>query len=225
MSSISWRANVKHHPAQDTTGVVDVVTTFFTSSRARPAGAPSGQLRRGSERERGSPEGERVNGREARRRGQGWKGHPSAGGRQPGPLPLARQRTGAGRCRHAVSPAPARRRSSPSRTPVTAPARASRAVLPRRATLTPRKDHHQGRAEGASPAAMAQAPPLTLIFHGKTGTYREDGAMSGLFGLVHPKQPWGAGGLQFQPQPRLYLAGHDAPEPADRQCPACHAHV
>jgi len=41
----------------------------------------------------------------------------AAGRRQPGPLPLARQRTGAGRCRHAVSPAPVLWRSPPSRTP------------------------------------------------------------------------------------------------------------
>jgi len=33
----------------------------------------------------------------------------------------------------------------PSRSPVAAPARARRAVLPRRASLTPRKDHNQGR--------------------------------------------------------------------------------
>jgi len=33
--------------------------------------------------------------------------------------------------------------------------------------LSPRKDHRQGRACGAS-HAMAQAPPLPLIFHGKT---------------------------------------------------------
>jgi hypothetical protein len=38
--------------------------------------------------------------------------------------------------------------------------------------MSPRKDHRQGRATGASPAAMAQAPPLTLIFHGKSGAYQ-----------------------------------------------------
>jgi hypothetical protein len=34
--------------------------------------------------------------------------------------------------------------------------------------LSPRKDHRQGRARGRVAGAMAQAPPLTLIFLGKT---------------------------------------------------------
>jgi len=64
---------------------------------------------------RGSPEKKRgLSGRPAVV--AGVEGVLAAGRRQPGPLPLARQRTGAGRCRHAVSPAPARRRSPPSRT-------------------------------------------------------------------------------------------------------------
>jgi hypothetical protein len=70
---------------------------------------------------------ERAMEREDRRRGQGWRGiRPLVGG-SLAPLPLARQRTGAGRCRHAVSPAPARWRSPPSRPPpVTAPAKPTR---------------------------------------------------------------------------------------------------
>src|SRR6266568_1327760 len=36
----------------------------------------------------------------------GWRGSLAAVGRQLGPLPLARQRTGAGRCRRAVTPHP-----------------------------------------------------------------------------------------------------------------------
>jgi hypothetical protein len=81
--------------------------------RARRAARPEPS----SEHGRGSPSGgaeERAGGPPP---GQGWNGPLAAGGRQPGPPPLARQRTGAGRCRHAVSPAPARRRSPPSRTP------------------------------------------------------------------------------------------------------------
>ena len=52
--------------------------------------------------------------------------------------------------------------------PVTAPARSDRAVLLAPGILSPRKDHRQGRARGRVADAMAQAPPLTLIFHGKT---------------------------------------------------------
>jgi hypothetical protein len=43
-----------------------------------------------------------------------------------------------------------------------------RAVLLAPGILSPRKDHRQGRARGRVAYAMAQAPPLTLIFHGKT---------------------------------------------------------
>jgi hypothetical protein len=64
--------------------------------------------------------------------GQG-EGTLAAGRRQLGPLPLARRRTGAGRCRHAVSPAPARWQSPPSRNPGDCAARTGRAVLPRQA--------------------------------------------------------------------------------------------
>jgi len=56
-----------------------------------------------------------VGKREARRRGRGGREHsPPLGGSLA--RCLARQRTGAGRCRHAVNPAPARWRSPPSRT-------------------------------------------------------------------------------------------------------------
>ena len=41
-----------------------------------------------------------------------------------------------------------------------------RVVLLAPGIVSPRKDHRQGRACGAS-HAMAQAPPLPLIFHGK----------------------------------------------------------
>ena len=52
--------------------------------------------------------------------------------------------------------------------PVTAPCVSDRAVLLAPGILSPRKDHRQGRAQGRVADAMAQAPPLTLIFHGKT---------------------------------------------------------
>jgi len=105
---------------------------------------PAGALCAGANHQQGG-EG---NDREARRQRQGAKGALAVGGRQPGPLPLARQRTGAGRCRHAVSPAPARWRPPPSRTcGGTTPTRAGRAVLPRRAILSPRNQAPAGTTE------------------------------------------------------------------------------
>jgi len=62
--------------------------------------------------------------------------------------------------------------------PVTAPARANRAVLPRQTSCRRAKITFKGAPKGTSPAAMAQAPPLKLIFHGKLGAYREDDAVS-----------------------------------------------
>jgi len=82
-------------------------------------------LGRGADHRRG---GEWTSGKPAAE-GRG-EGALAVVGRQLGPLPLARQRTGAGRCRQAVSPAPARWRSPPSRTPVGAPARTGRVVFP-----------------------------------------------------------------------------------------------
>ena len=83
-----------------------------------------------------------------------------AGTRRRGPLPQRRY------------PAPAAAWPPPSRIPVAAPSKSGRAVLPALGIVPPRKDHLQGRAKGASPAAMTQAPPLKLIFHGKSGAYR-----------------------------------------------------
>jgi len=40
----------------------------------------------------------------------------------------------------------------------------------------------KGAPKGASPAAMAQAPPLTLIFHGKIR--RQSGGRTGLDSLA-----------------------------------------
>jgi hypothetical protein len=50
-------------------------------------------------------------------------------------------------------------------------------VLPRRASCRRAKITVKGAPKGASPVAMAQAPPLTLIFHGKSSAYREDGEL------------------------------------------------
>ena len=59
-------------------------------------------------------------------------------------------------------PAGGPRRHSP---PVAVPARAGRAVLPRRASLTPRKDHNPGRTS----SLRCGRSTLILIFHGKIG--------------------------------------------------------
>ena len=91
----------------------------------------------------------------------------AAAGRQPGPPPLARRRTGAGHCRHAVSPAPALRWSPPSR----ALGKRLQELLggpPAPGILSPRKDHSQGRTS----SLRCGRSTLTLIFHGKFGAYQ-----------------------------------------------------
>jgi len=52
---------------------------------------------------------------------------------------LRGRRTGAGRCRNAISPAPACWRFPSSRTPGHRTYKSNRAVLPRRAILSPRR--------------------------------------------------------------------------------------
>jgi hypothetical protein len=98
--------------------VLGLVTTFSTKSfkgtplRARRAA----DLGTGPEHQRDYQRGadDRAGGPPP---GAGVGGALAAGRRQPGPLPPARQRTGAGRSRNVVSPAPASWRSPPSRTP------------------------------------------------------------------------------------------------------------
>jgi hypothetical protein len=80
-----------------------------------------------------------------------WPAASSAAAHRRGPLPQRGQ------------PASACWRSPPSRTPVTAAARADQAVLPRRASLTPRRDHNQGRTS----SLRCGRSTLILIFHGK----------------------------------------------------------
>ena len=53
--------------------------------------------------------------------------------------------------------------SSATRRPVTALQDIDRSVLLAPGILSPRKDHHQGHAQGRVPSGR----PLTLIFHGK----------------------------------------------------------
>ena len=142
--------------------VASVVTTICTPSRARPTGAPGGQRRQAPGHGRESRRWAR-NKREARSRGRGGKGHSPLVG---GSLARCLQRGSApARAAAAVRSAPHLPAGGPRRhaPPVAAPARAGRAVLPRRASLTPRKDHNQGRTSSLRCGRSA----LILIFHGK----------------------------------------------------------
>jgi len=134
--------------------------------KATPSGAPGEPPRPGSE------QGTRITGREQVGR---------AGGLPPGAGEGATRRWWAA-ARPVASSAAAHRRGPllqrgqpdtcllvlpPSRTLMAALARASRAVLPRRASCRRARITAKGAPTGAPPTAMAQAPPLTLIFHGK----------------------------------------------------------
>jgi hypothetical protein len=155
------------------------VTNFSTASGAHPAGAPRGPPRALSTD--ADHRAEQVASGRPAVGGRGGRGL-AVGRRQPGPPPLARPRTGAGRCRHAVSPAPARLRSPAATHPsVIVPARVSRAVLPRRAILSPRKLPVKGAATAAS-LRCAPGRPLTASFPGKAGTCRE--AREGSMGVT-----------------------------------------
>lgn len=104
--------------------------------RARQAVRP----RPGSCRRPGGQSGECVNGRGAASLVAGVGGGVSLlGGRQLGPLPLARQCTGAGRCRRAVTPSQqpgGPRRYAPW---VIETCKNSQAVLPAPGIMSPRK--------------------------------------------------------------------------------------
>jgi hypothetical protein len=102
-----------------------------------------------------------VNEREAHRWGRRWKGTLAASGRQAGSAPLARERTGAGRCRHAVSPTPAP--GGPRRHDPWPRLQELPGGPPAPDMLTPRKDHNQGRTS----SLRCGRSTLILIFHGK----------------------------------------------------------
>ena len=84
------------------------------------------------------------------------------------PRPAGRKPYGRGAARRSAGPHPQAGGSGRNAAPMTAPASSDRAVLLAPGILSPRKDHRQGRALGRVADAMAQAPPLTLIFPGKT---------------------------------------------------------
>jgi hypothetical protein len=102
----------------------------------------------------------KVEGGARRWRAAGWPAASGAAAHRRGPLPPR----GQPRTRPLVVPAV-------THTPVTARARANRAVLPAPGILKPRKDHNQGRTS----SLRSGRSTLILIFHGKrTGTYQED---------------------------------------------------
>jgi hypothetical protein len=138
------------------------VKTFFTmTSRARPTGAPSGQPRQSSDHRLGSPKRSEWNEREAvaggvergtRRCGAAaWLAASSAAAHRREPLPSrGRPRTRAGGV-------------PPSRTPGDRACKSQPSGPPAPGTLTPRKDHNQGRTS----SLRCGRSTLILIFHGK----------------------------------------------------------
>jgi hypothetical protein len=159
-----------------TTGVVrcgDNYLYFYSRARLRRAG-PSGPSRTcpvGAASTWGCAE---TIARVPRRGRPGCRGSLAVAGGQLSPLPLARQRTGAGRCPHRRDPAPAASAATHRNAPrVAAPARAagssSRAGHPVAA-----KTPHQGRSGLRPPRPLLRRRrPLTEIFPGKIGAYRE----------------------------------------------------
>jgi hypothetical protein len=110
-------------------------------------------------------------------------------GRQPA-APYGRKPTGRGAAagRHRPHPQAAGTRSNAPT--VTAPARLTGSLSPRRAFCRRAKITVKGAPTGTSPAAMAQAPPLTLIFHGEVRRQSEGRAHLDLFhrGGKYPSQ-------------------------------------
>jgi hypothetical protein len=111
-------------------------------------------------------------------------GNLAVDGGQLGPLPLAQQRTGAGRCRHRRHPHPAAasaRRHAPA---APAPARTAGVVLRARHPVTG-EDHHQGRAQKRIPL-LRSGRPLTLIFPGEN---RHQSGGRGSLDSILPRVP------------------------------------
>ena len=104
--------------------------------------------------------------RESRADQGGQQGDAPTPARQPA-APYGREPTGRGAAAGRLPPHPQAAGTRSNAPPVTAPARPDRPPSPRRAFCRRAKITVKGAPKGASPAAMAQAPPQTLIFHGK----------------------------------------------------------
>ena len=93
-------------------------------------------------------------------------------GHEPGGYGLFALVGGAGRRPPRRSPAPAARRSSPSRTPVDRACQSGRAVLYAPGMLSPRKVTVRALRPAASASPASQAQTLDWELPGKIGTYR-----------------------------------------------------
>jgi len=135
----------------------EVVTTFSTVFKGTPCGRARGPASVGSEYERGSRRKGVSKRRETRCRGRVDAGALAAGGRQPGPLPLALRAPA--RAAAATRSAPHRPAGGPRRyVPGDRADKSNRAVLPRQAILSPRKLPVKG-APAARPSAALRADP------------------------------------------------------------------
>ena len=114
--------------------------------------------------------------------GRGGRGSLAAGRRQPGSAPQARGRTGAGRCRHAVSPAPARLAVPAVTHPGDRARQEQPGCPPAPGILVAAKAPSQGRSGLRPPRPLLRKrKPLTASFPGKIGSYREDGRRARLW--------------------------------------------
>ncbi len=127
---------------------------------------------------RGSPRGVRERDEGAAPLAAGVAGSLAGMGRQLGPLPLARQRTGAGRCRRAVTPHPppgGPHRYAPR---VAAPARAAGPSSSRRASCRRAKITVKSAPYDRVLRMALRATPDCDLPRQRTGTYQPDGPNS-----------------------------------------------
>jgi len=161
-----------------TTGVVRIGDNYLYVFKGTPCGrarrpASARALSVSADHRRGGSEGTRPaagageEGGTRRWHAAAWPAASSAAAHRHGRLPPTRSAP--------HSPTGGPHRHAP---PVTTPARANRAALPREAILSPRKLPVKGAPGGAS-LRFAPGRPLTASFPGKSGTYREDGGKAG----------------------------------------------
>ena len=110
--------------------------------------------------------------------GHGRPGTLAAGGRQPGPLPLALPRTGAGHCRNAGRPATVRSQHPTVTHLVTAPARAAGPSSSRRAVCRRAKITVKSAPYGRVLRMALRATPDSDLPRQESGTYQEDGPLT-----------------------------------------------
>jgi hypothetical protein len=140
--------------------VVRCGDNFLYLYQGHAFGAPGAQLRQAPRRSR-STGGQSGTGGGSCRRQPGWNGALAAGGRQPGPAPLARQRTGAGPLPHRGQPRRPSLAVPPSRALSDRDRTSSRGCPPAPGILSPRKLPAKGApACGLRGPCFAGANPL-----------------------------------------------------------------